>query len=58
MVEAGIIAVLSIMIIRKFNQMSLLHIEWGLIRLEFDPVRKTKRTIKSSKQQKKLRSVG
>ena len=54
MVEIGMIAVVSILLIRKFNQISLLHIEWGLIRLEFDQHWKTKHRIKSAKKQKKI----
>ena len=59
MAEIVVIVTLIAVFIRKVDQISLLHLEWGLVRLEFQAARKkTKRAIKSTKSQKVFRHVG
>jgi len=55
MAEIVVIVIAAAVFIRKVNQISLLHLEWGLVRLEFAPSQeKPPRLAKPTKPPKKI----
>jgi hypothetical protein len=55
MAEIVVIFIVVVVFIKKVNQISLLHLEWGLVRLEFAPAsKKPPRIAKSIKPLKKI----
>jgi len=55
--ETIVLVVLLIVLLKKFNSLSVLHVEWGLFRLEFGSTpRKAKGGIKPSKHPKQVRN--
>jgi hypothetical protein len=56
--ETIVLVALVLVFIKKINQIRLLHIEWGLFRLEFEPERKKTVKVKTTslKQPKQIRS--
>jgi hypothetical protein len=61
MAEILVLLVFIGVFVKKVNQIKLLHVEWGLFRLEFEPeqkktLRNTARKLSSVKEPKQLRS--
>ena len=58
MAEIVVMVLLVGVFVKKVNQISLVHVEWGLVRLEFNPEhKKPERATKPAKPPKQINDI-